>query len=139
MRARPQRPINFQGDLRNLPEPLDRLKASPNWVCWRWEPKIDKNGAVYWTKPPYRPEHPRLLAKNNDPSTWGTYEQALVAFEAGQCDGIGYNLFGQFFQKVGNKSLGRIISKDEVATYKTSTEKEFRRLYLYQKAIRRVG
>ena len=97
MRARPQRPINFQGDLRNLPEPLDRLKASPNWVCWRWEPKIDKNGAVYWTKPPYRPEHPQQLAKSNDPSTWGTYKQALVAFEAGQCDGIGFNLFGTDF------------------------------------------
>ena len=27
-------------------------------------------------------------------ATWGTYEQALAAFEAGQCDGIGFNLSG---------------------------------------------
>ena len=37
---------------------------------------------------------PNRYAKNNDPSTWGTYEQALAAFEAGQCDGIGFNLSG---------------------------------------------
>ena len=36
-------------------------------------------------------------AKNNDPSTWGTYEQALAVFEAGQCDGIGFNLPGTDF------------------------------------------
>ena len=39
-------------------------------------------------------DNPSRYAKNNDPSTWGTYEQALAAFEAGQCDGIGFNLLG---------------------------------------------
>ena len=38
--------------------------------------------------------NPQEYAKNNDPKTWGTYEEALAAFDAGQCDGIGFNLLG---------------------------------------------
>ena len=34
------------------------------------------------------------MRRTTTPSTWGTYEQALAAFEAGQCDGIGFNLLG---------------------------------------------
>ena len=94
MHGKPERPVAFQGNLRNLPGALDPLKKMPNWVCWRFEWKIDKKGVGSWTKPPFRPDSPRQHAKNNDPSTWGTYEQALAAFEAGQCDGIGFNLSG---------------------------------------------
>ena len=89
MHAQPERPVPFQGDLRNLPEALSPLKQLPNWVCWRYELRTGK-----WTKPPLQPGNPKRYAKNNDPSTWGTYEQALAAFEAGQCDGIGFNLLG---------------------------------------------
>jgi hypothetical protein len=91
------RPTSFQGDLRNLPEALAPLKALPNWVCWKWEWKIDKKGNGKWTKPPYQPRNPIQYARNNDPSTWGTYEEALAAFEAGRCDGIGFNLLGHEF------------------------------------------
>ena len=73
------------------------LKALPNWVCWKWEWKIDKRGVGKWTKPPYQPRHPRKYAKNNDPSTWGTYDEALAVFTAGQCDGIGFALLGTQF------------------------------------------
>jgi hypothetical protein len=89
MHAKPERPVPFQGDLRNLPEALAPLKQLPNWVCWRYELRKGK-----WTKPPRQPGDPKRYAKNNDPSTWGTYEEALAAFEAGQCDGIGFNLLG---------------------------------------------
>jgi primase-polymerase (primpol)-like protein len=51
-----------------------------------------ENGAGKWTKPPRQPRNPQQYAKNNDPNTWGTYEEALAAFDAGQCDGIGFNL-----------------------------------------------
>ena len=37
-----ERPVAFQGDLRNLPEALAPLKKMPNWVCWRWEWRPDK-------------------------------------------------------------------------------------------------
>ena len=94
LRGKPERPVTFQGDLGNLPDALAPLKALPNWVCWKWEWKVNKNGVGKWTKPPLRPDNPQRYAKNNDPSTWGTYEEALAAFDAGQCDGIGFNLLG---------------------------------------------
>jgi primase-polymerase (primpol)-like protein len=95
MRVKPTaRPVSFQGDLRNLPDALAPLKELPNWVCWRWEWRVAKNGIGKFTKPPFQPKNPQHHAKNNDPSTWGTYEQALGVFEAGQCDGIGFNLSG---------------------------------------------
>ena len=92
--AHPPRPVPFQGDLRNLPDALAPLKELPNWVCWRWEWKVNKKGGGKWDKPPFRPNNPTSYAKNNDPSTWGTYEQALAVFEAGHCDGIGFNHSG---------------------------------------------
>ena len=79
MHSQNQRPIPFQGDLRNLPEALAPLKALPNWVCWRFTWKVDKTGKGSWTKPPYQPNNPTRHAKNNDPKTWGSYEQALTA------------------------------------------------------------
>lgn len=94
MRAVPDRPVPFQGDLRNLPAALTPLKELPNWVCWSFEWRVDKKGGGKWTKPPRQPRNPQQYAKNNDPETWGTYEEALAAFEAGQCDGIGFNLLG---------------------------------------------
>lgn len=87
-------PISFQGDLRNLPDALAPLKELPNWVCWRWKLKVNKKGVRKWDKPPFQPKNPRQFAKSNDPSTWGTYEQALAVFEARNCDGIGFNLSG---------------------------------------------
>ena len=52
-----ERPVPFQGDLRNLPEALAPLKKMPNWVCWRWEWRVDKKGGK-WTKPPLQPKNP---------------------------------------------------------------------------------
>src|SRR4051794_39006550 len=92
--ARPPRPVSLQGNLRNLPHTLAPLKELPNWVCWRYEWKVSKNDVGKWTKPPFQPKNPQQYARNNDPTTWGTYPQALAAFEAGKCDGIGFNLSG---------------------------------------------
>lgn len=89
-----ERPVAVQGDLRNLPKALSSIMAIPNWVCWRWELKVNRQGVGCWTKPPVQPHPPYRYARNNDASTWGTYEEALSAFIAGQCDGIGFNLFG---------------------------------------------
>ena len=97
MHGQNERPVPLQGDLRNLPVALNPLKELPNWVCWKFVWKVDKKGVGKWTKPPYQPRIPPLLAKNNDPSTWGSYDQALAAFEAGKCDGIGFNLSGTDF------------------------------------------
>ena len=66
----------------------------PNWVAWKWQWKINKRGIGKWDKPPFRADNPQQYAKNNDPSTWGTYAETLAAFDARQCDGIGFNLSG---------------------------------------------
>lgn len=88
-------PIPLQGDLRNLPQALAPLKTPRNWVGWRFELRVNKKkGVSDWTKPPLRPDNPQQHAKNDDPSTWGSYAQALTVFETGQSKGIGFCLLG---------------------------------------------
>ena len=88
------RPVPVQGDLANLPSALARLKKMPNWVVWRWEWVVNKRGFGKWDKPPLQPRRPQQYARNNDPSTWGSYDEALAAYAAGKCDGLGFNLAG---------------------------------------------
>ena len=94
MHAQPERPVPFQGDLRNLPEALAPLKELPNWVCWRWEWRVDKKGIGKWTKPPLRPKTPAVTRRTTIHRHGAPMSRRLAAFEAGQCDGIGFNLSG---------------------------------------------
>ncbi len=84
------KPTSLQGDLAQLPDGLAFLKSLPNWVLWRWELSVKGK----WTKVPYRPQAPGQKARNNDSTTWSSYEKALSGFQSGQCDGIGFNLSG---------------------------------------------
>ena len=59
---------------------------------WRWVKRVTAGGKEKWTKPPYQPAFPNIAAKSNDPSTWGSYQDALAAVAAGQADGIGVML-----------------------------------------------
>ena len=61
---------------------------------WRWAWLPDRER---WTKVPYQPHRPAAKARSNDPSTWGAYETALGAVEAGQADGIGFMLHDSDF------------------------------------------
>jgi hypothetical protein len=59
-------------------------------VCWRWE---WRNGR--WTKPPIQPGGGfPAYARNNDPSTWGTYAEAVKRVIDGGADGVGFCLSG---------------------------------------------
>ena len=81
-----KKPHALKGDLEHLPVALTPLMALRHWVCWRWELKKSK-----WTKPPYTATG--QLAKNNDPTSWASYEAALAAVQnAGNYDGIGFCL-----------------------------------------------
>lgn len=92
---RRDRPATVQGDLANLPAAFDALKKLPIWVNWAWEWRGSKRtGVGKWTKPPLRPVAPLEHAKSDDPSTWSTYEQALVVYQLGLADGIGFCLLG---------------------------------------------
>jgi hypothetical protein len=82
------KPRTFNGDLAHLPAALLPLTESKRWVIWKWEQRA--NGK--WTKPPYNPRFHNQSAKSNDPSTWRTYEDAVLAFSQGLCDGIGLML-----------------------------------------------
>ena len=88
------KPDTFNADLAHLPPALLPLTRERRWVIWRWEERTSKSGVVKWTKPPYQARHPDRLAKSNNPATWGSYEDAIAAFIAGRCNGIGFMLKG---------------------------------------------
>src|SRR6266481_4942635 len=70
--------------LRVLPEAIPaELKSIDAWVTWRYEWKEGK-----WTKEPYQ-VNGGVHAKVNDPSTWGTFGQAITRYQRGGVDGIG--------------------------------------------------
>jgi hypothetical protein len=83
------KPHTYVADLGKLPKALQHLTTLPRWVVWRWEKRTQKNGTEKWTKPPYMAVHPGAKARSNDSTTWGKYEMAVRAVEAGLADGIG--------------------------------------------------
>lgn len=71
----------------NIPEALRNEKR---WVVWAAEGPVG-------TKPikmPYDPTMPKTRAKVDDRGTWGTFEQAVTAYEEGDYAGIGIVLDG---------------------------------------------
>jgi hypothetical protein len=96
------KPRTFQGDLAHLPAALLPLTKLRRWVIWKWQRKDEissdpvrsnrSNSTADFTKVPYRPHYYNQTAKNNDPSTWGNYEEAILAHTQKHCDGIGFML-----------------------------------------------
>src|SRR5262249_35663520 len=86
----PPKPQSYNGDIGRLPAALEHLRAEPVWLCWCWSWNEKK-----WTKPPRRVDNPDCNARNNDPTTWGSYEQAVAQVRAGRADGIGFALKGR--------------------------------------------
>jgi hypothetical protein len=88
-----EKPKTFNGDLAHLPAALAPLCPQQRWVVWKWEWRPSKNGVGgKWTKVPYQAHNTSLKAKSNDPSTWGSYTDAVTAVAAGEADGIGFML-----------------------------------------------
>jgi AAA domain-containing protein/primase-like protein len=84
------KPQTYNGDITKLPPALEHLRDQKVWVnwCWFWNGKK-------WTKPPRRVDDPSRNASTSDPTTWGTYEQAVTQVRAGNADGIGFTLKGR--------------------------------------------
>src|SRR5215469_10459157 len=62
------------------------LKLRPQWVVWKWgELRPDGKRA----KVPINPRTGRY-ASPTDPSTWGTYLEAIIAYASGLYAGIGF-------------------------------------------------
>src|SRR5262245_31168734 len=79
-------------DLGILPQVLRPLITEQRWVNWIWELRTTDSGEKKWTKPPRQPSDPTRYAKSNDPSTWGSYAQAVRRWQDGDADGIGFML-----------------------------------------------
>ena len=80
-------------NLDNFPAALAPLCEVDHWVIWRWQ---QRNGK--WTKPPFQAKNPQRNAKNNDPATWASYEEAVAV--ANEADGIGFALLDTPFVAV---------------------------------------
>jgi hypothetical protein len=63
------------------------LQTRLQWVVWKYEFQPTKNKPC--TKVPYNPKS-GYKASTSDPSTWGTFEEALALYQDGRYDGIGY-------------------------------------------------
>jgi putative DNA primase/helicase len=74
------RPVALPVNPRQIP---DSLKALSQWVCWRYDWRVDR-----WTKPPYHPNG-REHACVDEPATWSTFEKALRGYQRGAVDGVG--------------------------------------------------
>jgi hypothetical protein len=101
-----QKPQTHCGDLARLPAALAPLTAERRWVVWPWELRESKGGRQKWTKPPRQTRDPSRNARSNDPSTWGTYNDAVAAVRRGNADGIGYMLLGS---SIGAVDLDHVV------------------------------
>ena len=64
------------------------MKAEPRWAGWRWTLVGDD-----WKKPPYRLDDPTAKAGVDDLAKgWGSFEDAVRLYEAGEFDGVGFLL-----------------------------------------------
>lgn len=86
------KPQTVQVQLEHIP---NCLKTEPRWVGWRWTFNPDKPGGHHhgWDKPLLSPKTGKL-ASSTDPTSWGTYEQAVDFMRRESLDGIGFNLLG---------------------------------------------
>ncbi len=73
-----------------LSDPLEDLKACPQWVAWKWGPvrKGGKRGKI-----PINPST-RLMASVTKSVTWGTYQQALACAQEHGMGGVGFVFTG---------------------------------------------
>ena len=104
-----ERPRTHNGNLGQLPAALLPLTRQERWVVWPWELRPTKNGKTKWTKPPRQVRDPRRNARSNDPTTWGSYTDAVAAVLGGNADGIGYMLQGS---DIGAIDLDHCVDND---------------------------
>ncbi len=71
-----------------FPEAIpEELRTLPNWVAWRLQTRDGKA-----TKVPYSPYGG--MGKADQPSTWGTFAEAVSAALSGQMSGVGFQFGG---------------------------------------------
>ena len=88
-----------------LPEELMRLGA---------ERGMERQWVVHRGKVPFSPFAPYAPAKSNDPRTWGTLQEAQMALQMGDFDGLGFELgnFPEGTLRVSGIDLDHIVRED---------------------------
>jgi len=109
-----QKPQTYCGDLAHLRAALQPLTAERRWVVWPWELRKTKGGKEKWTKPPKQARDPAHNARSNDPSTWGTYDDAVATVQRGNADGIGYMLLGS---GIGAVDLDHVVDEGKTVRW----------------------
>jgi hypothetical protein len=84
MNPRPPKPTALQVLAEHIPA---GMRARRQWVVWKYELKPAETKP--WTKVPYNPNQ-GYKANHSEPSTWGAFETALIRYQRGGYDGIGY-------------------------------------------------
>ena len=77
--------IKISPDFKKIPQ---ILKDHPHWVVWKGKTKKIKSGEVKMTKPPINPKTGEL-ARTNDLTTFGSFDEAKKAYKSGNYDGVG--------------------------------------------------
>jgi hypothetical protein len=88
--AEKPRPVPF--DEAGIPADL---RAEARWVPWRFKWKPDRKGGGKWDKVPLGCKSGRPADCNN-PTNWGTLDEALRHVRAGSADGVGFALTGGY-------------------------------------------
>ena len=68
----PPKPTVLEVIPENIPA---ELKAIPNWMCWCYELRQNKQGKWKWTKPPLQLNS--RYARSDLPRTWTTFERVF--------------------------------------------------------------
>jgi len=80
------RPAILEPKLEGIPR---ELKTYPSWVVWRLEVRENGRSEPKWTKAPYS-SLSGSRASHSDSRTWCPFPDALLAYQEGGYDGIGY-------------------------------------------------
>lgn len=89
----PERPGTLAGILggKNVgtPHPPEALRVLPIWCPWRYEEPEKPRADGKLDKVPYQVKRSRdpQKAKTNTPATWGTYDEAVAAYERSHREG----------------------------------------------------
>ena len=80
-----ERTGSYSLDLALLDNIPPDMKARRQWIVWCYE----DHGRPKPAKVPYYPTT-KKRASSTDPSTWGTYAEAIAAYQQGEFDGVGF-------------------------------------------------
>lgn len=96
----------------NVDSAPEEMKASPNWILWKYEYRKDSKGNLKKTKVPYQINGEK--AKSDNPETWNSLENVIKTFKKypDRYDGIGFvfsldtGIMGIDFDRIRNPETG---------------------------------